>query len=162
MLIVSILSSSDTNIKISVTIDSPRNVTWKRIIDYGQYSKWLFLGSRIIREDVTPLQRNSMIIVYPAVGTGNIATDYKILEYLSDRKIAFRNIGKIQLPLVNDQIITVECRSLPDGSSEVIWLETYHVKTLLGKVFNQFYHRHHRKAIANNALRQLKRLIESF
>lgn len=162
LLAVGILSGFETDTKVSITIDAPRNVTWKRIIDYGEYSKWFFSGAKIISNDAIPLQRNSVLTVYPAMGTGTISTEYKILEYLPEKKITVRNLGKMQIPLVRDKIITIELKSLPDGSSEVSWLETYSVKTFIGKIFNQLYYRHYKKTIAVNALRQLKRLIETY
>jgi hypothetical protein len=162
LLVIGILSGYETEFSISITIDSPKNTTWKRVVDYGEYSKWLFPGARVIPEKTTALQRNSMLNVYPSAGRKNIATEYKILEFNFEKKIAFRNIGSTQLLLVNDNIITLEIQSLPDGSSDLTWRETYRVKTFISKIYNQFFHKYNRKAAAKEALRKLKRLIEKY
>jgi hypothetical protein len=161
-LLIGFLSGYETAFAVSETIDSPKNTTWKRVVDYGEFSKWLFPGARITLSKALPLERNSMLNIYPSNGSKTISTEYKILEFIPDKKIALRNIGKTQLPVINDQIITIELQSLRDGSSEIIWRESYRVKTFFSKIYNTLLYKNNRAAKAKRALRQLKRLIENY
>jgi uncharacterized membrane protein len=162
LLAVGLLSDFTTEFSASTTVDNPKNISWKKIIDYGEYPKWLFQGATIIAMDSEPLQRNSILAVYPPAGNQKISTEYRITEFVTEKRITWRNIGSNQLPLINDHTISIELQSLRDGSSEIIWHESYRVTTLFSKIYNALIYVHYRTSKARDCLRQLKRLIENY
>jgi hypothetical protein len=161
-LLIGFLSGHENGFAVTTTIDSPQKATWKRIVDYGEFSKWLFPGARVVPSKPLPLERNSMLNIYPSTGSKTISTEYKILEFIPEKKIALRNVGKTQLPVINDHIITIELQTLRDGSTEIIWRETYRIITFFSKIYNALLYKNNRTTKAKEALRQLKRLIENY
>ena len=161
LVMVGFVSGYETEFSALITVDSPKNISWKKIVDYSAYPKWLFPKTNVTSMETIPLQRNSVLSVYPPAGNQKIATEYRITEFVPEKKIACRNVGTNQLPLLNDHIITLELQSLRDGSSEITWRESYHVTTFVSKIYNRLLYQHYRHRKAVDGLRQLKRLIEN-
>ena len=162
LLAVGLLTGYTTEFSTSIAIESPKNISWKKIVDYADYPKWLFQGAIIVSMDSEPLQRNSMLTVYPPAGNQKISTAYRITEFVPETRLTCRNVGANQLPLVNDHTISLELQSLRDGSSEIIWRESYRITTLFGKIYNSLIYEHYRGSKARDGLRLLKRLIENY
>jgi uncharacterized membrane protein len=162
LLSVGLFSDYESEFSALITIESPKNISWKKMVDYSAYPKWLFPKSNVTSMKAVPLQRNSVLAVYPPAGNQKISTEYRITEFVPEKKIACRNVGTNQLPLLNDHVITLELHALRDGSSEITWCESYHVTTFVSKIYDKLIYMHSRNRKLVDGLRQLKRLIENY
>lgn len=155
ILFLGIVSSPNTVIEKSITIEAPQSVIWKTLIDHKKYNKWCSPIKKISGSN----DSNSRRVIYQI---GN--KEFSILEkiYINNKKklIIFMQNGNIQRSSLRNFQNKIKLKALPDGSAEVAWQLEYTVSPIFAKLLNRLFIKSSFDRMLIGNLQSLKTYIE--
>ena len=151
LLILGVVSGSDSEVNESITIEAPNVVVLKELIDFDNYQKWC---PNIIQSDYDPntqLRQTTYLIDKHLVKINE-----KIQFILSENIILFTEQSNIIRGYIQNFNNEIHLQENSDGTTEIHWEIRYTLKPMLSKILNIFVVKPVIKKILHENLNALK------
>ena len=151
ILILGVISGSDSNIETTITIEAPHVVVLKELIDFGSYHKWCPNITKSEYDPTTQLRQSVYMMDKHPVNVNE-----KIQFILSENTILFTEKSNSPRGYIQNIINEIRLQENSDGSTEIRWEIRYTLKPMLSKILNIFVIKPAIKKMLNENLNSLK------
>ena len=154
-LILGVVSGSDSAVKTTISVEAPKVVVLKALIDFGSYQQWC---PNITKSeyDLNSKTRETTYLI-----DGRAVNIYEKIQVVSSENVILfteRNVaprGYLQ-NIINE----IRLDEHPDGTTEINWEIRYTLRPILSKILNIFFVRPALKSMLDDNLISLKNIIE--
>lgn len=155
ILILGVLSGSESVIRVSGIIEAPQVVVLKVLLDFDNYNQWwVNLKKQSLNSDLSGREATYLI-------RGEMLTQQENIQYIPSANLfLFTQSDSVKRSLIQNLNQEISVTELPDGTTEVIWQTRYHIRPISGKFLNTLFIKPSLNSITYNNLQSLKNLIE--
>lgn len=155
LLILGVVSGSDSDVEASITIEAPHVVVLKELIDFNNYHKWC---PNISKSDFDPNTqlRNTIYLI----DEHSVKIQERIQFVLSENVILFTEQNNSPRGYIRNIINEIRLQENSDGSTEIKWEIRYTLKPMLSKILNIFVVKPALKKMLHENLYSLKMNFE--
>lgn len=155
LLILGVLSASDSNVRVSGIIEAPKAVVMKVLLDIENHQQW---WKTIKGQEYFP-ETNRRNVTY-ILDSRKIIVPEKIQYLPSENTLIFRQNDPIPRAHIQNWMMELSLRELADGNTEIIWQIHYQIKPIFVKVINRLFLKPNLRAMIRQNIQSLKTFIE--
>jgi len=156
ILLEGIMSSSDSSVTASITIEAPQPVIYNTLQDVSNYEQWNTLSSG---KDFS--EQNLVRSTIYKIGSQTISIQEKLTILQNENTFLFVQIDSLPGSFLTNLNNAVSFKGLSDGTSEISWQTSYSISNITANLINRIYIKSAlKKALAKN-LKSLKKHIEN-
>jgi|GEM_PF-4158369 len=155
LLILGVLSASDSNVRVSGIVEAPQAVILKVLLDIENHNQWWTV---IEEQEYTP-ETNSRRVIY-SLGSRKVIMQEKIQYLPTENTLLFKQNDPIPRAHIQNWLMEISLRDLADGNTEIIWQIHYQVKPIFVKVLNGVFLKPMLNSMIRKNIQSLKTFIE--
>jgi len=155
LLILGVLSASDSNVRVSGIVEAPLAVVLKALLDIENHEQW---WKAIAEQEYTP-ETNARRVIY-IIGSRKIILQEKIQYLPAENTLLFKQNDPIPRAHIQNWLMEINLRDLADGNTEIIWQIRYQVKPIFVKVLNGVFLKPMLNSMIRKNIQSLKTFIE--
>jgi uncharacterized protein YndB with AHSA1/START domain len=161
LVISGLVTSGETQFTLTEIIESPATVVWRTLIDLERIPEWDASVAKVQLANASVLKKGSEIDYYGGYNRQEIIYKERIVTFVPDKKIIFRDVNYRKIPLQSNYIRDYSLKSLLDGSTELSITVHYTCGSLITRIMERIYLRGHTMSKHRKQLNSLKRYIEN-
>lgn len=161
LIIVGLFTSAETQFTLNEIIESPPTVVWRTLIDVERTPDWDPGVEKIRIASGANLKKGAEIDFYAGNALEEIIYKERIVTFVPDRHIVFRDVNYKKKPLQKNYIRDYSLKSLLDGSTELSVTVHYTSGSLITRILDRIYLHGHTMSRYRGQLSGLKKYIEN-
>ena len=159
--LIGFFTSPEIQFSISEIIESPPTVVWQTLINVDRVPEW-DPGVAMIRiSNAKSLKKDAEIDYYSGGDIDEIIYKERIITFVPDKRIVFRDINHKKIPLQKNFIRDYTLKALLDGSTELSVTVHYTCASYITRILDRIHLRGHTMAKQRRQLYGLKSYIEN-
>ncbi len=158
---IGFFASPETTFTINEIIESPSKIVWRTLIDIERVPEWDTAVAKIRISNGGVLNKNSEIDYYSGGEIDEIIYREKIIAFVPDKRIVYRDINHLKIPLQQNFIRDYTLKNLLDGSTELSVTVHYTCGSFVTRILDRLYLRGHTMTRHRRQISGLKSYIEN-
>ena len=161
LIFVGLFTSGETQISLNEIIEGPPTVVWQTLIDVERTPEWDPGVAKIRIANEANLKKGAEIDFYAGIALDEIVYKERIVTFVPDKHIVFRDVNYKNKPLQKNYIRDYSLKSLLDGSTELSVTVHYTSGSLITRILDRIYLRGQTMSRYRSQLSGLKKYIEN-
>ncbi len=155
ILILGVVSGSEYEVNNSITVEAPKVVVLKELIDFENYSKWCPNITKSTYNPETYFRQTTYLMDGRSV---NIHEKVQII--FSENSILFTEHNSKPRGYIQNLVNEIHIKENLDGTTDIQWEIRYTIKPIISKILNLFVVRPALKRMVTENLNALQRKYE--